>query len=70
MNPQRSGSQGSPEYRVVESMEVSDDALTRILNEMTADGWQLDGMHFAMRESSRRPAMAFVVFSRARGARD
>jgi hypothetical protein len=54
------------EYKVVEATTVTDDALERILNEWTAQGWQLDGMQFAMRDSSKRPAMAFVVFTRER----
>jgi hypothetical protein len=29
-----------------------------------AKGWSLDGIQFAMRESSKRPAMAFVLFTR------
>ncbi|MFQ5513811.1 MAG: DUF4177 domain-containing protein [Myxococcota bacterium] len=52
------------EYRVVETSVVTDEELERILNEVTAEGWVLDGIQFAMRESSRRPAMAFVVFVR------
>jgi hypothetical protein len=55
-------------YRVVETSDVTDLELTRILNEMTADGWRLDGIHFAMREASRRPSMAFVVFHRPAAA--
>jgi len=52
------------EYRVVETSVVSDEELTRILNEMTGEGWTFEGFHFAMAESSRRPAMAFVLFKR------
>jgi hypothetical protein len=55
-----------PEYRVVETSDVSDLELTRILNEMVANGWSLEGIHFAMRDSSRRPAMAFLFFVRQR----
>ena len=51
-------------YKVVEVTTVTDEALTGILNEWTARGWTLDGMQFAMRESSKRPAMAFVLFTR------
>jgi len=51
-------------YKVVETAQVDDDNLTRILNETCALGWQFDSFHFAMRDSSRRPAMAFVLFSR------
>jgi hypothetical protein len=51
-------------YKVVETSQVDDQSLEEILNSWTAQGWQLEGIHFAMREASRRPAMAFVTFSR------
>jgi len=51
-------------YKVVETSDVTDGALEQILNEWTARGWRLDALNFAMRESSRRPAMAFVTFIR------
>jgi hypothetical protein len=51
-------------YKVVETSEVSDLEIERILNEWTGEGWTLDTIHFAMRESSKRPAMAFVSFTR------
>ena len=54
------------EYKVVEATPVTDEALERVLNEWTAKGWQFEGMQFAMRESSKRPAMAFVLFTRPR----
>lgn len=50
-------------YKVVELTTVTDEALEALLNETVADGWVLDGIHFAMRESSKRPAMAFVLFT-------
>jgi hypothetical protein len=58
------------EYKVVEATTVTDEALTRILNEWTALGWRYEGMQFAMRESSKRPAMAFVLFTRGSGTVD
>ena len=51
-------------YKVVEVGTVTDEELEQVLNLWTARGWSFDGMQFAMRESSRRPAMAFVTFSR------
>ena len=51
-------------YKVVETSSVSEDELERIINERVADGWIFDGMQFAMRESSKRPAMAFLLFTR------
>lgn len=51
-------------YKVVELSTVTDEALEETLNAWTAQGYTLEGIHFAMRESSKRPAMAFVVFTR------
>ncbi len=51
-------------YKVVEVSTVSDECLEKTLNEWTRLGWRLDGMQFAMRESSRRPSMAYVIFTR------
>lgn len=51
-------------YKVVELSSVTDEELERVLNEWTGQGWALDTIHFAMRESSKRPAMAFVSFTR------
>jgi len=51
-------------YKVVETSSVTDEELERILNEWTARGWTLDGVRFAMSDASRRPAMAFVTFTR------
>lgn len=55
-------------YKVVEVNTVSEDILEDILNEWTAKGWRFDGIHFAMRESQKRPAMAFVLFTTEEGA--
>ncbi|RQW84751.1 MAG: DUF4177 domain-containing protein [Geobacter sp.] len=52
------------EYKVVEISTVAEDILEEVLNEWTGKGWNFDGMQFAMRESSRRPSMAFVIFTR------
>ncbi len=49
-------------YRVVELSIVTDEEIEKKLNELTKDGWYLDGIHFAMRESSKRPSMAFMIF--------
>jgi hypothetical protein len=51
-------------YKVIETSSVTDESLEGILNEWTAQGWVFDGMQFAMRESSKRPAMAFVLFTK------
>lgn len=54
-------------YKVVEVNTVTEDALEEVLNEWTAEGWRFDTIQFAMRESSKRPAMAFVMFTREEG---
>jgi len=51
-------------YKVVELTSVSDQEIEQALNQWVAEGWTFDGMHFAMRESSKRPAMAFIAFTR------
>jgi hypothetical protein len=51
-------------YKIVEASTVTDEALEGIVNDWVARGWVLDGIQFAMRESSKRPAMAFVLFTR------
>lgn len=55
-------------YKVVETQTVTDHDLEDILNEYTAEGWVFDGIQFAMRESSKRPAMAFIIFTKSRNA--
>ena len=52
------------EYKVVEIGTVTDEAIEALLNEWTAKGWRFENVQFAMRESSKRPAMAFVTFTR------
>ena len=51
-------------YKVVELSTVDEAAIERTLNEWVGQGWALDGIQFAMRESSKRPSMAFVFFTR------
>lgn len=51
-------------YKVVELGTVTEDEIEIALNRHTAEGWRFDSMQFAMRESSRRPSMAFMLFTR------
>ena len=51
-------------YKVVETSSVTDEEIESILNDWTARGWSFDGMQFAMRDSSKRPSMAFITFTR------
>jgi hypothetical protein len=54
-------------YKVIELATVTEETIEEALNEWTVKGWDFNGMQFAMRESSRRPAMAFVLFTRPGG---
>jgi len=51
-------------YKVIELPNVTEETIEAALNETVAQGWSFDGMQFAMRESSKRPAMAFLLFTR------
>jgi hypothetical protein len=51
-------------YKVVEISPVSDETLERALNDLTRAGWSFESIHFAMREGSHRPALAYVFFVR------
>ena len=52
------------QYKVVETSQVTEDSLEEILNQWTAKGWRYDGMQFVVKESARRPSMAFILFVR------
>jgi hypothetical protein len=52
------------EYKVVELAVVTDESIEEVLNGWTAQGWQFDGIQFVVREASKRPSMAFVLFTR------
>lgn len=52
-------------YKVVEITTVTDEELEAVINEWVQKGLNLDTIHFAMRESSKRPAMAFVIFTKS-----
>ena len=54
------------EYKLVEVATVTDEELEKVINHWVGQGWTFEGMQFAMRESSKRPAMAFVTFTRPR----
>jgi len=43
---------------------VDEGSLERAVNAWVGQGWTLETVQFAMRESSKRPAMAFVFFTR------
>jgi hypothetical protein len=58
--------EGAREYKLVEVATVTDEELEKVINELVGQGWSFEGIQFAMRESSKRPAMAFVTFTRPR----
>ncbi len=51
-------------YKVVEIAMVTDEGIEKALNDWSAEGWTFDTMQFAMRDSSKRPSMAFLTFTR------
>ena len=51
-------------YKVVETQIVTDEVLEDLINCWVNKGWHLDGIRFAMSDASRRPSMAFVLFTR------
>ena len=51
-------------YKVVELSVVTDETIEETLNTMTSQGWRFESLQFVVREASRRPAMAFVIFIR------
>ena len=53
-------------YKVVEVAPVTEETVERTLNERAREGWGFESIHFVLRESSHRPAMAFLFFTRAR----
>ncbi len=55
------------EYKVVEISTVTDIEIETVLNEWSKKGWELDRIAFAMRESQKRPSMAFIVFVSPKG---
>ena len=50
------------QYKVIKTSDVTEDSLEEILNRWTAQGWRYDGMQFVVKESARRPSMAFILF--------
>jgi hypothetical protein len=51
-------------YRVVEVSEVSDRAIEEVLNREGGEGFRFDSIHFVTQQGNRRPAMAFLFFTR------
>ncbi len=56
-------------YKVVEVAPVTEETLERALNACTGEGWTFTSIHFATREGSHRPALAFLFLTRPREQR-
>jgi len=53
------------QYKFVEVSPVTAESLEDCVNEWVAQGWDFDGIRFVVTEHSKRPAMAFITFTRA-----
>ena len=42
---------------------MTDEILEDLINCWVEKGWHLDGIRFAMSDASRRPSMAFILFT-------
>ena len=51
-------------YKFVELLQVTDADLEELVNKWVAKGWALDEIRFVVTDHSRRPAMAYVSFTR------
>ncbi len=51
-------------YKVVETQIVTDEVIEGLINSWVDKGWHLDGIRFAMSDASKRPSMAFILFTR------
>jgi hypothetical protein len=52
------------QFKFVELSIVTDVTLEETVNEWVVQGWHLEGIRFVTTEHSKRPAMAFVSFTR------
>jgi len=51
-------------YKFLELSRVTDVDLEQAVNEWVAKGWKLDDIRFVVTAHSRRPAMAYISFTR------
>ncbi|MGE0403924.1 MAG: DUF4177 domain-containing protein [Kofleriaceae bacterium] len=58
------------QYKFVELTIVTDESIEACVNEWVSQGWHFDGIRFVTTEHSKRPAMAFVSFTRGADVRD
>lgn len=57
-------------YKFVELSIVTDETIEACVNDWVGQGWALEGLRFVTNEASKRPAMAFVSFTRDDDAAD
>ena len=50
-------------YKVVEISTVTDEEIERTVNEWTGRGYDFASIHFVTTQASRRPVMAFLIFT-------
>lgn len=55
----------APDYRVVEISDVVDSEIEAALNRAAGEGFRFESIHFVSHPGSRRPAMAFLFFTRS-----
>ena len=51
-------------YKFVELSPVTDETIETCVNEWVGQGWSFDAIRFVTTEHSKRPAMAFVSFTK------
>jgi hypothetical protein len=51
-------------YKVIETSTVTDEEIERILNEWAGRNYVFESIQFVTSESSRRPRMAFLFFTK------
>ena len=51
-------------YKFIELSIVTGEMIEDTVNAWVGQGWQLEGIRFVTTEHSKRPAMAFVSFTR------
>jgi len=52
-------------YKVVEIGDVTDQAVEAELNRWSREGYRFESIHFVTQPGNRRPAMAFLFFTRS-----
>ena len=52
------------EYKVAELTDVTDLAIEEMLNRWASEGYRFESIHFVTQPGNRRPAMAFMFFTR------